>query len=111
LAETGLFNGLQRIQIEKSGRSSTRASGCEQNGSTSKALAISGHQGIISKFLIFAKGNQSQKGECSGPGFAPVGSCGVAMVFQYNRIYDHSHRYFLLLPAASTATATTAWDN
>jgi hypothetical protein len=33
------------------------------------------------------------------------------MVFQYNRIYDHSHRYFLFLPAASTATATTAWDN
>jgi hypothetical protein len=59
LAETGLFNGLQRIQIEKSGRSSTRASGCEQNGSTSQAPIISGHQGIISKLLIFANKNQS----------------------------------------------------
>jgi hypothetical protein len=37
LAETGLFNGLQRIQIKKSGRAPTRVSGCEQNGSTSQA--------------------------------------------------------------------------
>jgi hypothetical protein len=111
LAETGLFNGLQRIQIEKSGRSSTRASGCEQNGSTSQASIISGHQGIISKILIFANKNQSHP---RGRANALVsvshwsGLASVAMVFQYNRIYDHSHRYFLLLPAASTATATTA---
>jgi hypothetical protein len=31
LAESGLFNGLQRIQVKKSGRASTRVSGCEQN--------------------------------------------------------------------------------
>ena len=59
LAESGLFNGLQRIQVKKSGRASTRVSGCEQNGSTSQASIISGHPRIISKFLIFAKENQS----------------------------------------------------
>jgi hypothetical protein len=43
--------------------------------------------------------------------FAPVGSCGAAMVFQYNRIFDHSFRDSLLLLAVSSATATTAWNN
>jgi hypothetical protein len=60
LAESGLFNGLQRIQIKKSSRASTRVSGCEQNGSTSQASIISGHPRIISRFLIFAKENQSE---------------------------------------------------
>jgi hypothetical protein len=41
------------------------------------------------------------------PQFAPVGSCGAAMVFQYNRIFEHSCCSSLLLLAVSTATAMT----
>jgi hypothetical protein len=42
-------------------------------------------------------------GRMPRPSLAPVGSCGAATVFQFNRIFDHSYRYSLLLLAASTA--------
>ena len=45
----------------------------------------------------------AQEGECCGLWLAPVGTCGVAMAFQYDRIFYHSYRYSLLLLAALTA--------
>jgi hypothetical protein len=45
----------------------------------------------------------AQDDECSGRRLAPVGTCGVAMAFQYDRIFYHSYRYSLLLLAALTA--------
>ena len=36
LADSGLFNGLWRIQIKKSGRAPTRVSGCAQNVASSE---------------------------------------------------------------------------
>jgi hypothetical protein len=106
LAESGLFNGLQRIQIKKSGRASTRVSGCEQNGSTSQASIISGCQRIISKLLIFAKKNQSDPRRranvlVSGPQRLEL----AASRWRFNTIafFYHSYRYSLLLLAALTA--------
>src|SRR3984957_15685813 len=106
LAESGLFNGLQRIQIKKSGRASTRVSGCEQNGSTSQPSIISGCQRIISKLLIFAKKNQSDPRRranvlVSGPHRLEL----AASRWRFNTIafFYHSYRYSLLLLAALTA--------
>jgi hypothetical protein len=90
LAESGLFNGLQRIQIKKSGRASTRVSGCEQNGSTSQSV----HYFWVPAYHIKTSDirqeksiGPAQEGECSGLWPAPVGTCGVAMAFQYDRIF------------------------
>jgi hypothetical protein len=66
----GAFQWVTANPNKKSGRASARVSGCEQNGSTSQASHFSGHQRIISKFLIFAKKNKSDprtEDECLGP--------------------------------------------
>jgi hypothetical protein len=58
-----------------------------------------------SKHYITASDNQQGRARIEverGLSLARDGPCGVAVAFQFNRIFDHSFRYSLLLLAVST---------